>query len=122
MLREQEIDDKYLDKYYDSHMSLLNQGGITFINKTFFLWSKKVMNAIWRVFDEEKIDRDPHNSFEKAKNEVISDKILKSCFLPYVIGTHRLMPKLLRVCVVFFSPRPLMQDFLLSFVNEKRKT
>ena len=35
-MREREMDDEYLKKYYDAHMSLLNKGGLTLVNKHYF--------------------------------------------------------------------------------------
>ena len=36
MLREREIDDEYMSKYYDEHISLLNRGGLTLVSGPFF--------------------------------------------------------------------------------------
>ncbi len=80
MLKEREKDNEYIKKYYDPNMSLLNCGGLTLINKHFFPWAKKVMGAIRRAYDDDKMDRDPRHSFEKGKQLVMSDNILKSCF------------------------------------------
>ena len=35
MMREREIDDEYIEKYYDSHMAFSNRGGLTVVEKTF---------------------------------------------------------------------------------------
>ena len=36
MMRERDLDDKYMAKNYNSHVSLLNQDRLTLVNKTFF--------------------------------------------------------------------------------------
>ncbi|KAL7546687.1 hypothetical protein ACHAWF_017274 [Thalassiosira exigua] len=36
MMRERDIDEEYLEKYYDINMALLNCGGLTLANKSFF--------------------------------------------------------------------------------------
>ena len=36
MVLERDIDDQYIEKYYDTHMSLLNRGGLTLVNTKFF--------------------------------------------------------------------------------------
>ena len=38
------------------------------------------MGAIRRAYDNDKMDRDPHYSFEKGKHLVMSDNFFKSCF------------------------------------------
>ena len=39
---EREIDDDYLEKYYNPHMSLLNCGGLTLIHSLFLSGAKGV--------------------------------------------------------------------------------
>ncbi len=41
MIREREMDDEYMEKYYDLKMSLLNCGGLTLVNKNFSLGQSK---------------------------------------------------------------------------------
>ena len=81
LMREREMDDEYLNKYYDSHMSLLNRGGLTLVNKHFFEWGKSMMRIIRASFDEETINRDPQHAFEKSKKDVMGNKSLKSQFV-----------------------------------------
>ena len=81
LIREREIDEEYMSKYYDESMSLLNRGGLTLVSKPFFEWGKKLMATIRAVFDEAAIDRDPKNAFENSKQLVLSNVELRSSFL-----------------------------------------
>ena len=80
IFRASEIDDEYMDKYYDRHMSLLNRGGLTLVNKVFFEWGKKLMSIIRGAFDEDTIDRDPKYAFEKSKKFVMNHQGLATEF------------------------------------------
>ena len=40
LLCPREMDNGYVEKYYDINMALLNNGGITLVRKMFFEWEK----------------------------------------------------------------------------------
>ena len=67
MMREREIDDKHFEKYYDSHMALLNRGGLTLVNKTFFEWGKILLSKIRSAYNLDDMERDPKNAFHNSK-------------------------------------------------------
>ena len=81
MVRERNIDDDYLSKYYDSHMALLNRGGLTLVHKTFFEWGKSLLSTIRNNFSVDDLERDPKNAFSKSKAKVMDDQRLWSWFM-----------------------------------------
>ena len=81
MMWEREMDDEYLEKYYDSNLALMNRGGLTLVHKHFFGWGRKLMAKIRSVYSLETIGRDPNNSFETAKMAVMEDRTILSYFL-----------------------------------------
>ena len=74
ILHSRQLDEEYLARYYDPHMSLLNMGGLTLVSKHYFPWCRKVMATIRSVFNEDIINHDPQNVLSKAKEKVMSDK------------------------------------------------
>ena len=46
MMCAREIDDEYIEKYYDSHMAFSNRGGLTVVEKTFLEWGKILLSKI----------------------------------------------------------------------------
>ncbi|KAL7537398.1 hypothetical protein ACHAXR_010209 [Thalassiosira sp. AJA248-18] len=91
MMREREMDDEYMDKYYDSNMSLLNSGGLTLVHAHFFEWGKQLLRKIRQAYDEDTINRDPRNSFKLSKESIMNDPQLRSTFMllckKYSIGS-----------------------------------
>ena len=80
MMREREIDDEYMEKYYDSNMGMLNHGGLTIVNKQFFSFGKLLLSTIRNTFDVDVISQDPSNAFENAKMSVVANTNLKFHF------------------------------------------
>ena len=80
-LRGRDMNDEYISKYYDGHLTLLNLGGLTLINSRYFEWGKQAMHTIRSSFDENKINRDPQNAFDIGKRGVMEDERLKSQFI-----------------------------------------
>ena len=58
LLRERDMDDEYMQNNYDSHMSLLNCGGLTLVNKIYFPWARLVMDTIRSVYNLDVIIQD----------------------------------------------------------------
>lgn len=81
ILRSRDMDDEYVEKYYDMHMTLLNRGGLTLISKPFFEWAKLLLKLIRTVFTVDTIDLDPKGSFEKAKTSITTHNSLKAHFM-----------------------------------------
>ena len=67
MMREREIGDEYIEKYYDSHIALLNRGGLTLVNKRFFEWGKILLSKIRSAYNLDAMERDPKNAFHNSK-------------------------------------------------------
>ena len=80
MVRARDIDDEYTSKYYDSNMSLLNRGGLTFVSKLSFPWSKQLMNSLRCEFNLHTLDRDPRNGFKTSKMSIIANGGLRTEF------------------------------------------
>ena len=55
-MREREIDDEYMDRYYDGHMSLLNRGGLTLVSGPFFEFGENILNKVRNAFDTEALE------------------------------------------------------------------
>ena len=49
LMREREIDDAYMEKYYDSHMAMLNCGGLTLV-KGFFFQMRENITPFHQIF------------------------------------------------------------------------
>lgn len=81
MIREHDVDEEYMCKYYDTNMYLYNEGGLTLIKKEFFEWAKQLMDNIRLTFTEHTIDLDPHNCFGIAEKVVMSNKNFRSSFI-----------------------------------------
>jgi len=75
------MNDEYISKYYDGHLTLLNCGGLTLIKSHYFEWGKQAMHMIRSSFDENKINRDPQHAFDIGKRRVMEDERLKSQFI-----------------------------------------
>ena len=60
---------------------LLNNGGLTIVNKTFFEWGKQVMDTIRHNFNIGILELDPKHAFETAKKSILSEKLLKARFM-----------------------------------------
>lgn len=81
MLREREIDDDYMSKYYDGHMSLLNRGGLTLVSGPFFEFGKNILNKVRSAFNTEALERNPKNAFKDSKKEVMNNSHLRTEFM-----------------------------------------
>ena len=81
LLRSRQMDDEYVEKYYDINMALLNNGGLTLVDKLFFEWGKQVMCTIRKKFNIGILELDPKNAFEKAKKSILDEKLLKARFM-----------------------------------------
>ena len=71
----------YLNKYYDSHMCLLNRDGLTLVNKHWFEWAKRAMKFIRTECNEDRIKREGQHAFDKANTAVMTDSILRHEFI-----------------------------------------
>ena len=60
---ERDVDEKYLELYYDTNMAMLNQGGLTLISMAFFEWAKALILVVRDAFTEESIDRKTRKLF-----------------------------------------------------------
>ena len=78
---EREIDDAYVEKYYDSHMAMLNCGGLTLVKGIFFKWGKTLLHSTRSSFNVETINRDPKNAFAIAKESIQTDQISRLHFM-----------------------------------------
>ena len=81
MLREREIDDEYMDNYYDGHLSLLNRGGLTLVSSPFFEFGKKILNKVRNAFDAEALERHPKTAFKNGKKQVMNNAHLQTEFM-----------------------------------------
>ena len=87
-IREGQMDDDYLNKYYDSHMCLLNRGGLTLVNKHWFEWSKRAMKFIRTECNENRIKREGQHAFDRAKTAVMTDSRLRQEFMSLCNNNH----------------------------------
>ena len=81
MLKEDELDDDYWSKCYDSNMSLLNNGGLTLVSKEFFDWGRKVMQLVRSSFTPEDIRKNLRNCFKNGKRKVMDNHSIRSEFV-----------------------------------------
>ena len=82
------MNDDYLNKYYDSHMCLLNRGGLTLVNKHWFEWAKRAMKFIRTECNEDRIKRGGQHAFDKAKTAVMTDSTLRHEFMSLCNNNH----------------------------------
>ena len=75
-----DLGKKYIQKYYDRHMSLLNTGGMTLVSEDFFEWGKKVMAVSRQRLTKDILKKDPKRGFAAAKEQILQDESLRHMF------------------------------------------
>ena len=75
-----DIDEDYIQKYYDRHMSLLNTGGLTLVCSNFFEWGRKIMAAAQQRLSKDLPKRDPKIGFVPEKEVILQDESLQKMF------------------------------------------
>ena len=78
--REHELDEEYKSEYYDTNVGMLNQGGLTIVNKSFFPFGKKLMQEIRTTFTEQSIEVRAPNCVGIAEASIMGNKNLSSQF------------------------------------------
>ena len=81
VMSEEDADDEYLAKYYDTNMSMINCGGLTLVRSTFFDWGKDAMEVIRNAFTQDHMKRNLRNSFRDGKCTVMQDARIRSEFI-----------------------------------------
>ena len=74
------IDEDYVQKYYDRHVSLLNTGGLTLVSRDFFEWGRKVMAVSRQRLSKDLLKSDPKTDFAAEKEAILQDKSLQKMF------------------------------------------
>ena len=75
-----DIDEDYVQKYYDRHVSLLNTGGLTLVSRDFFEWGRKVMAVSRQRLSKDLLKSDPKTDFAAEKEAILQDKSLQKMF------------------------------------------
>lgn len=81
MLRAWQMDDEYVNNYYDITVAMRNCGGLTLVSKLFFEWGKMLLETIRSEYNTDAINLDPKNAFEKAKESIMTNKQLQDRFV-----------------------------------------
>ncbi|KAL7547467.1 hypothetical protein ACHAWF_010769 [Thalassiosira exigua] len=80
-MRERDMDDEYVEKYYDPNVAILNRGGLTLVNAKYFVFGKLLMKRVRAAYTEGMISQDPQDSFGRAQKHVLGDVGLRDKFL-----------------------------------------
>ena len=71
MMRERDIDNEYMEKYYDGYMSLLSRGGLTVVSDPYFKFGKNMLNKVKNAFDTEALKKNQNAASKNGMKKVM---------------------------------------------------
>ncbi len=81
IMLEEDADEEYMTKYYDTNLSMVNCGGLTLVSKYFFGWGKDAMKVIRNSFTQHDMKQNLRTCFKKGKQRVMDDNSIHSDFV-----------------------------------------
>ena len=78
MVRLDDANGKYLEKYYSTHVNILNSGGLTLMNGEFFVFGMRLMKFVRESFTMKIMDNNPKHGFGIAKKAVLENESLSN--------------------------------------------
>lgn len=81
MLMEEDLDEEYMEQYYDTKISMVNCGGLTLVSKHYFEWGKKAMKHIRNSFTPNLMTQNLRTCFREGKREVMESKLIRHEFV-----------------------------------------
>ncbi len=81
IILEEDADEEYLAKYYDTNMSMVNCGGLTLVSSYFFEWGKDAMEVIRNAFTQERMKQNLRSCFKDGKHLVMHNSSIHSKFV-----------------------------------------
>ena len=76
ILLEEDADEEYMAKYYDTNIAMVNCGGLTLVSKYFFDWGKEAMKVVRNSFTHDLMTQNLRNCFREGKRLVMDNKHL----------------------------------------------
>ena len=81
IMLEEDADEEYLAKYYDTNMSMVNCGGLTLVSSYFFEWGKDAMEVIRNTFTQDRMRQNLRSCFKDGKHLVMQNSSIHSKFV-----------------------------------------
>ncbi|KAL7490678.1 hypothetical protein ACHAWT_000225 [Skeletonema menzelii] len=81
IMLEEDADEEYMAKYYDTNIAMVNCGGLTLVSKYFFDWGKEAMKFVRHAFTHDIMTRNLRTCFRDGKRQVMENKLIYHKFV-----------------------------------------